>query len=74
MSDIKLLLPSENFVFEENGLFLFQWDSLIFGEFKVQIGVDEKFEDEGAFYDLPQGDRWIADKDIILASVRKLIT
>ena len=65
LSDIKLLLPTEGFVFEENGLFLFQWDSLVFSEFKIQIGVDDKFEDAGAFFDLPQGDRWIADKEIV---------
>ena len=65
LSDIKLLLPSDVFVFEENGLFLFQWDSLVFSEFKIQVGVDKKFEDSGAFFDLPQGDRWIADKEIV---------
>ena len=65
LSDIKLLLPSDTFVFEENGLFLFQWDSLVFSEFKIQVGVDKNFEDSGAFFDLPQGDRWIADKEIV---------
>jgi hypothetical protein len=65
LSDIKLLLPPENFVFEENGLFLFQWDSLAYGEFKLQVGVDENFEDPRAFFDLPQGDRWIADKELV---------
>ena len=30
LSDIRLLLPSDSFVFDENGLFLFQWDSLVF--------------------------------------------
>ncbi|MEC8236722.1 MAG: CARDB domain-containing protein, partial [SAR324 cluster bacterium] len=65
LSDIKLLLPTDGFVFEENGLFLFQWDSLVFSEFKIQIGVDDQFEDGGAFFDLPQGDRWIADKEIV---------
>jgi len=65
LSDIKLLLPPENFMFEENGLFLFQWDSLAYGEFKIQVGVDKKFEDAGAYFDLPQGDRWIADKELV---------
>ncbi len=32
LSDIKLLLPSDKFTFEENGLFLFQWDSLAFSD------------------------------------------
>ena len=65
ISDIKLLLPTDKFTFEENGLFLFQWDSLAFSEFKIQVGVDEKFEDSGSFFDLPQGNRWIADKELV---------
>ena len=65
LSDIKLLLPTDKFSFEENGLFLFQWDSLAFSEFKIQVGVDEKFEDSGSFFDLPQGNRWIADKEMV---------
>ena len=28
LSDIKLLLPSDKFSFEENGLFLFQWEHI----------------------------------------------
>ena len=65
LSDIKLLLPTDKFAFEENGLFLFQWDSLAFSEFKIQVGVDEKFEDSGSYFDLPQGNRWIADKELV---------
>jgi hypothetical protein len=65
LSDIKLLLPTDKFTFEENGLFLFQWDSLAFSEFKIQVGVDEKFEDSGLYFDLPQGNRWIADKELV---------
>ncbi|MCH2265509.1 MAG: hypothetical protein MK515_03455 [SAR324 cluster bacterium] len=65
LSDIKLLLPTDKFSFAENGLFLFQWDSLAFSEFKIQVGVDEKFEDSGSFFDLPQGNRWIADKELV---------
>ncbi|MEC9383030.1 MAG: CARDB domain-containing protein [SAR324 cluster bacterium] len=65
LSDIKLLLPTDKFSFEENGLFLFQWDSLSFSEFKIQVGVDEKFEDSGSYFDLPQGNRWIADKELV---------
>ena len=65
LSDIKLLLPSDKFTFEENGLFLFQWDSLAFSEFKIQVGVDKKFEDSGSYFDLPQGNRWIADKEMV---------
>ncbi len=65
LSDIKLLLPTDKFSFAENGLFLFQWNSLAFSEFKIQVGVDEKFEDSGSFFDLPQGNRWIADKELV---------
>ncbi|MBF0240149.1 MAG: hypothetical protein HQM12_20800 [SAR324 cluster bacterium] len=65
LSDIKQLLPPDKFTFEEKGLFLFQWDSLVFSEFKLQVGIDEKFEDPGTFFDLPQGDRWIADKEMV---------
>lgn len=65
LSDIKLHIPADQFVFEENGLFLFQWDSFLFGEFKIQVGVDENFEDVGMYFDLPQGDRWIADKELV---------
>ena len=65
LSDIKLLLPSDKFTFEENGLFLFQWDGLAFSEFKIQLGVDEKFEDSGSYFNLPQGNRWIADKEMV---------
>ena len=65
LSDIKLLLPTDKFTFDENGLFLFQWDSLAFSEFKIQVGVDEKFEDSGSYFDLPQGNRWIADKELV---------
>ena len=65
LSDIKLLLPTDKFTFEENGLFLFQWDSLAFSEFKIQVGVDKKFEDSGSYFDLPQGNRWIADKELV---------
>ena len=65
LSDIRLLLPSDSFVFDENGLFLFQWDSLVFAEFKIQVGVDDKFEDPRLYFDLPQGDRWIADKELV---------
>ena len=65
LSDIKLLLPTDKFAFDEKGLFLFQWESLTFSEFKIQVGVDEKFEDSGSFFDLPQGNRWISDKELV---------
>ena len=65
LSEIKLLLPTDKFAFDENGLFLFQWESLTFSEFKIQVGVDKKFEDSGSYFDLPQGNRWISDKELV---------
>lgn len=65
LSDIKILIPPEGFEFEETGLFLFQWDSVLFREFKLQIGIDEKFKDPANYFDLPQGDRWVADKELV---------
>ncbi|MBF0286293.1 MAG: hypothetical protein HQM14_00630 [SAR324 cluster bacterium] len=65
LSDIKLLIPSDGFQFEETGLFLFQWDSLLFREFKLQIGINDKFNDTATYFDLPQGERWIADKELV---------
>ena len=38
---------------------------MAFSEFKIQVGVDEKFEDSGLYFDLPQGNRWIADKELV---------
>ena len=68
--DLEYTLPEDQLmgkyqIIAENGLFLFQWDSLAFSEFKIQVGVDEKFEDSGSYFDLPQGNRWIADKELV---------
>ena len=65
LSDIKILIPPDGFEFEESGLFLFQWDSVLFREFKLQIGINEKFNDPVNYFDLPQGDRWVADKELV---------
>lgn len=65
LSDIKILIPPDGFQFEEIGLFLFQWDSLLFREFKLQIGIDDKFNDPANYFDLPQGERWVADKELV---------
>ena len=64
LSDIKLLLPPNEFTFEKEGLFLFQWDSITFREFKLQIGIDQKFDDPNNYFELPQGGRWVSDKEL----------
>lgn len=65
VGDIKLNLPLDQFRFTTGGLFLFQWDSLIYSEFKLQIGTNPNFDDPDTYFDLPQGDRWIADKELV---------
>jgi len=64
LSDIKILSPVDGAELEETGLFIFRWDSLLFREFKVQIGIDDQFTDSSKFFDLPQGDRWILDTEL----------
>ncbi len=65
LSRIKLVFPEPGFAFEEAGLFLFRWDSLRFDEFKVQVGTDPAFADEASFFDLPQGEKWTREKEIV---------
>jgi hypothetical protein len=65
LTRIKLIFPEPNFVFEEQGLFLFRWDSLRYDEFKVQVGADEAFANDANFFDLPQGDKWTREKEIV---------
>ena len=33
--------------------------------FCIHQGFDDKFEDPRLYFDLPQGDRWIADKELV---------
>ena len=65
LSRIKLIFPRPDFAFEEAGLFLFRWNTLSFDEFKVQVGVDRAFRETENFFDLPQGDKWTQDMEII---------
>ena len=60
LSDIRLVVPEEKFVFAVNELFLFKWDSIAFSEFQIEVGIDQKFEDRGNYFGLPSGDRWIS--------------
>ena len=65
LSHIKQIFPQRDFVFDEAGLFLFRWDSLRYNEYKVQVGVDKSFEDTEQFFDIPQGDKWLRDKEVV---------
>jgi CARDB len=65
LTRIKLIFPEANYVFEEQGLFLFRWDSLRFNEFKVQVGTDPTFGDPANFFDLPQGEKWSHEKEVV---------
>ncbi len=65
LTRIKQIFPEANYAFEEQGLFLFRWDSLRFDEFKVQVSTDAKFSDPANTFDLPQGEKWSKDKEIV---------
>ena len=65
LSDIKIIIPVDGHQFDETGLFLFQWDSLLFHEFKLQISIDDKFSGPPFSFDLPSGDRWIAESEFV---------
>ena len=65
LSRIKLIFPRPDFAFEEAGLFLFRWNTLSFDEFKVQVGIDAAFRETENFFDLPQGDKWTKDLEIV---------
>ncbi|MBF0279279.1 MAG: hypothetical protein HQM13_15900 [SAR324 cluster bacterium] len=65
LSDIKIIIPTDGHQFDETGLFLFRWDSLLFHEFKLQIGIDDKFSGPPNSFDLPSGERWIAENEFV---------
>ena len=65
LTRIKQIFPESGYAFEEQGLFLFRWDSLRFDEFKVQVGTDAAFVDQSNFFDLPQGEKWTKEKEIV---------
>lgn len=65
LNRIKLIFPQPDFSFEEAGLFLFRWNTLSFDEFKVQVGIDKSFRETENFFDLPQGDKWTKDLEIV---------
>ena len=65
LSLIKQVFPEAGYYFEQTGLFLFRWDSRRFDEFKVQVGTDPAFTTPDAFFDIPQGDKWTKEREIV---------
>ena len=65
LSIIKLVFPEPGYYFEQAGLFLFRWDSRRFDEFKVQVGTDSAFATPGSAFDIPQGEKWTKDREIV---------
>jgi hypothetical protein len=65
LSLVKLIFPEPGYYFEQAGLFLFRWDSRRFDEFKVQVGTDSAFATQDSFFDIPQGDKWTKDREIV---------
>ncbi|MDH5751081.1 MAG: hypothetical protein OEZ59_01515 [Deltaproteobacteria bacterium] len=65
LSHIKQMFPPPDYVFEETGLFLFRWDSLRYNEFKVQVSAQPGFDDPEVQFDIPQGEKWLRDKEVV---------
>ena len=65
LSLIKQVFPEPGYYFEQTGLFLFRWDSRRFDEFKVQVGTDPTFTTPDASFDIPQGDKWTKDREVV---------
>lgn len=65
LSTILLVFPERGFEFDQAGLFLFRWNSSKYNEFKVQVGTDPLFENKEDFFDLPQGEKWTQDQEIV---------
>ncbi|MBI4083380.1 MAG: hypothetical protein HY423_12295 [Candidatus Lambdaproteobacteria bacterium] len=65
VSRIRLVFPAPDYVFQEAGLFLFRWDSKLYDEFKVQVGVDPRFENRERYFDIPQGEKWTRDREVV---------
>lgn len=65
LTEIRHVFPEAGFVFEEAGLFLFRWDSRRFDEFKVQVGTNRSFENPENFFDIPQGDKWTQETEVL---------
>jgi hypothetical protein len=65
LGHIKQIFPEAGYYFEQSGLFLFRWDSRRFDEFKVQVGTDPAFATKDSYFDIPQGDKWTKEHEIV---------
>ena len=63
-SDISLIFPEEAHSFAEDGRFLYQWRSIKYNQFKVQISVNKNFPDTDDTFEIPKGDKWESAKII----------
>lgn len=63
-SDIALVFPEDSHSFAEDGRFIFQWRSLRYNQFKVQISLDEFFPNTKDTFELPKGEKWESSKVI----------
>jgi hypothetical protein len=65
LAHIRPLFPEPDYRFDETGLFLFRWESKLYKEFKVQVGVDPNFQDRERYFDIPQGEAWTRDQEVV---------
>jgi hypothetical protein len=65
LSTILLVFPEDGFEFDQTGLFLFRWNSVKYDQFKVQVGTDPRFENKEDYFDLPQGEKWTQEQEIV---------
>ena len=63
-SDISLIFPEESHSFAEDGRFLFQWRSIKYNQFKVQISLNKDFPDTDDTFEIPKGEKWESAKII----------
>lgn len=54
--DVGLLFPTEGEALAEGGLFLFQWKSNKYNQFKVQVSADPEFTDPELRFEMPKDD------------------
>ena len=65
LNNIRLVFPDPGYIFDEAGLFLFRWESKLYDEFKVQVGVDSSFQAADRHFDIPQGEKWSKDQEVV---------
>ena len=65
VSTILQTFPEPGFSFDHTGLFLFRWKSALYNEFKVQLGTEASFEQDDRYFDLPQGEKWSKEQEVV---------